>query len=1022
MQRSFHLYIRRHSNDWYTASVLTHPRYAAFGPSLAPIRQELTDVMAQELGDGALAIRGDTFFDDLQQRVLEIELRAIQHERLVRVPMRFTVLHRTIQKDGDLYEVILPRIGQRFTIHGKDNIMPWAEEIVRGFFHLCEIDKLLAHQYERGARIERLDVVYHGGRRQKKAKGPSQNNRHSITDLSYAQRSPLGAVGVELTEEARAGRLPKVHFRDNIIDELTAILSGSQHKSVLLIGPSGVGKTALVHEVAQRIAAERVHVRLQDIPIWHITGGRIIAGMKFLGQWQERCRTIVEEVRAHRGILYVDNLLELMMSGSATTGLNVARFLLPFVRSGELTVIAEVTPDALIVAEQIESAFVHALRRLPVPSFSTEESYAILELHTRQLGKTHKVNFSAASLSRSLDILARFGDVGSLPGSGLALIEQMARLAPAPKGNVRHELQPIDAVRAFAKASGFPEALIDPDRLLTVDEVHDFFTSKVIGQPDATSLLTNLITIIKASLNDPDRPLGSFLFMGPTGVGKTESALTLAQYLFGDRDRLVRFDMSEYAYPGAAIRLVGGARGEGELTSKVRQQPFCVLLFDELEKADPEVFDILLQVLGEGRLTDGTGRTVRFTHTIVIMTSNLGAARKAPVQILGAKGNTQTHDLHAHYLDAAQRFFRPEFINRIDFMVPFQNLQRPAVRRIATRMLDNALARQGFSRRNITVAYQPDLVDLLMEHGFDPRYGARPMKRAVEQHVLIPLSRRLVRRNQFAQDERFDLYVHEGRVAVVSSRTLNGQTPRAHGPVFEHNNLWRGYLAAVRRRLQDWEESAVLHRLTQNGDPAPRQTLEQLQDDYRALEAQNAEPENLDQDAIDALKSRTARLDDALRELEWALCVAASPQNPAQITLHIESRSVQPISLELVSQLTQALLQWCQWRNLQTQLSHHGDQRKLLVSGPGAHTALQHELGTHRFHLPDIDDPVDLHISLDPEESSTQDPPVREISLEPPTIWDPHTELERPATVAQLADHLDHFLLARMVMALPQNA
>ncbi len=1012
MLQSFHLFIRRHANDWHTASVLTHPQYAVYGPKPGPLREELREALADALSAGELADASrPTFFESLTQRALYLDLRAVQHDRLITVPMRFTMLVRPLE-DDDHFEVMLPRLGQRFAIYGEDNIAPWSEELVRGFFHMSGVERLLDYQYERGARIERLDVTWHGARKLKKIKGLQLKEREAVR-----WQTPLSEVGVELTEEARQGRLDKAHFRDGLVDELIGVLSGQQNRSLLLVGPSGVGKTALVHEVAQRIAQQRVPPTLSEVPLWHVSGGRIIAGMKYLGQWQERCQAIVEEIRAERGILYVDSLLELMLSGSSQTGLNVASFLLPAIRSGELTVVAEATPDAQIMAEQIGAAFVHALRRVPVPSFSTERAYAILDLHSRKLAKTHKLQFSPASLSRALDVLARFGDADALPGSGLSLIEQMARVAPPPspgRGGERAALTPQDAVAAFSRVSGFPQGLIDPDQLLDVEGVEGFFRGKVIGQPHATALLTNLVVLVKASLNDPQKPLGSFLFMGPTGVGKTESALSLAEYLFGDRERLVRLDMSEYAWPGSAIRLVGDGRGEGELTRKIREQPFCVLLFDEIEKADPEVFDVLLQVLGEGRLTDGTGRTARFTHAIIIMTSNLGADRKAPIRFADAR--QERRDLGAHYTDAAARFFKPEFINRVDFVVPFDDLGADSVRRIAGKMLDSALGREGFARRGIEVRYEEAMLDLLMERGFDPRYGARPMKRAVEQHVLIPLSRRLVRRRDDPEQrpERFDLYVDGGRAEVVSSRGVGGApAPVFVGPALWHEALWRRALHQIRLRLQEWAESQLIRSMIERGDRAAVAESEAILLELQILErAAPAGLGGLEEATRTAAQAACAAINRRLGALERALCLAGLGGEP-RARLVIEPGALHPEALRLSRGLTEQLRAWIEAQGLAVEVGGDEDGWVLSAVGEGAEALLREEVGVHRFRLAGEADlpPVDVLARAEGVEAAGV---VREIHLDPPTIWDPVTEIELPDGLDRLSEHLDRLVLARM--------
>ena len=281
-----------------------------------------------------------------------------------------------------------------------------------------------------------------------------------------------------------------------------------------------------------------------------------------------------------------------------------------------------------------------------------------------------------------------------------------------------------------------------------MSEVERFFTDRVHGQPEATTALANLVALLKAGLDNPERPVGSLLFMGPTGVGKTESALTLAEYLFGDRGRVIRLDMSEYGHPGAASRLVSGRRGEGDLTRPIREQPFSVVLLDEIEKASPEAFDLLLQVLGEGRLTDATGRAAYFRHAIVIMTSNLGAAAGAP---LGLHGRTQSAG--PDYLGAARQFFRPEFLNRMDRVVPFVPLGPATLESIAKRLIDRALDREGFKRRGLRVHYDQYVLRHIARVGYDPSLGARPMKRAIDALILVRLAEHIARGEASAASE-----------------------------------------------------------------------------------------------------------------------------------------------------------------------------------------------------------------------------------------------------------------------------
>ncbi|NET09297.1 MAG: AAA domain-containing protein [Symploca sp. SIO2B6] len=305
----------------------------------------------------------------------------------------------------------------------------------------------------------------------------------------------------------------------------------------------------------------------------------------------------------------------------------------------------------------------------------------------------------------------------------------------------------------FARTTGLPLTLLSDAEQLDPQEVQTYFSDRLLGQPDAVAAVTNLITVIKAGLNDPNKPLGSFFFVGPTGVGKTELAKILACYLFGNGDRLLRFDMSEYASGDALARLIGTAwqsqsKDTGELTRRVREQPFSIVLFDEVEKANPVIFDALLGVLGEGRLTNAAGRTTDFRNTIIIMTSNLGASQsQMPSLGFTTESSEKSKDLQAHYVEAAEQFFRPEFFNRIDHLVVFQPLSFEAMGRITRRELDKLLEREGIQKRKLLVEIDDAVIGQLLAQGFHPRYGARPLQREIEKTVIVPLASLLVRKN-----------------------------------------------------------------------------------------------------------------------------------------------------------------------------------------------------------------------------------------------------------------------------------
>ena len=754
MQQRFHLFVRRHHQGWCAASILTHPGYAAVGRDLNRVRDEIRDTLARDLALEILP-RQEVFFEDLQTEELSIDLSAVQHDRLVSVPMTFTL---AVHPSGDdRFTVWVPRLQLSFTLKGRKYLRGWTIERIRHSLHLKDVRHLLALGRGRREQIEPLEVRWHGsGRYRKELRG----TRLATAAKAALQSSPaLGGVGVDLVEEARQGRLSRALDRRDEVDRLAQALAGRRHRAALLLGESGVGKTALVHELCHRIAAGTVPRRLQGAKVWFVSGTRLMAGMRYLGQWQQRALTIARGVASAASILYVGDLVELLQAGTGRGGLNAGQVFLPFLDRDAFPFIAEATGDSLARAEQLHGPFVRALRRVEVQGMGRDRAFGVLEVLARRAAKGTGTTVTDEALSSALEVLSRYGRADALPGSGVALLQGMVRSNPRTVLGAGH------AIAAFAEATGFPAALIDPDVPLDVAATREHFRRRIVGQPGPAEVFTRLLLVLKAGLNDPDKPLGSVLLMGPTGVGKTESAKALAQWLFGASaapdQRLVRFDMSEFGAIGSAQRLVDGPGGQGLLTRRIREQPFSVVLLDEIEKAEPGVYDVLLQVLGEGRLTDGTGQTVSFRHTIVLMTSNLGVSKGATLGLVPEADS----DRQQRFLGAANAFFRPEFVNRLDAIVPFDPLSAESVRIIARGMLGAALAREGLSRRGVTVAWGDDVVDHVVRVGYHPKLGARPLARAIETEVLAPLARVVAR----GQGRALSLAVIDGRVGVSST-------------------------------------------------------------------------------------------------------------------------------------------------------------------------------------------------------------------------------------------------------------
>ncbi|HZW73088.1 MAG TPA: AAA family ATPase, partial [Caldimonas sp.] len=344
-----------------------------------------------------------------------------------------------------------------------------------------------------------------------------------------------------------------------------------------------------------------------------------------------------------------------------------------------------------------------------------------------RLAESRSVEIEPEAIDAAVTLTGRFEPYRSFPGKAIRLLEG------AVDGR-KSDVQRFDRAQltaAFASRSGMPLTLLSDSMPLRIADVRTHFETRILGQPEATAALVDVVSVLKAGLNDPQKALGSFFFVGPTGVGKTESAKALAEFLFGSRERLVRFDMGEYTSIDAVQRLIGTAWGtaEGELTRRVREQPFCVVLLDEIEKAHWSVFDALLAAIGEGRMTDAAGRTADFRNAIVIMTSNLGASRVRSSPLGFGVDGADASD-HERYIAEAERFFRPEFFNRIDRVVVFHALSQQTVRQIARRELNRLLVREGIVRRRLLVELDDSVIAIVAESGFHPRYGARPLQRA----------------------------------------------------------------------------------------------------------------------------------------------------------------------------------------------------------------------------------------------------------------------------------------------------
>jgi ATP-dependent Clp protease ATP-binding subunit ClpA len=529
--------------------------------------------------------------------------------------------------------------------------------------------------------------------------------------------------------------LDRVICRGRELADLTKYLKGSDRRPVLLIGPRMAGKTALIHEYVYRRVEKKRSPYSEKRNVWLLSPQRLISGMIYVGQWEDRLLAILDRAKERDHVLYFDELLGLFHAGiTRDSSLSAADVIKPYVEKREFRMLAEMTPEAYHVFQERDRGFADMFQLLWVNESNEDDTLRILMTVNRELERAHRCRFDFDVLAAVTDIQGRYVRDAAFPGKAALFLRQLA--VKHRNGTVTRD----HVLEEFHAKSGLAISFLNGRAKLERREVIDALSKEVIGQPSALGAAADVVCVAKARLNDLSRPLASFLFLGPTGVGKTQCAKSLAAYLFGDADRIIRFDMNEYVSAASVPRLAGTFdEPEGLLTSAVRRQPFSVVLLDEIEKADKDVFNLLLQVMGEGRLTDALGRTVDFTNTILILTSNLGV-REASSH-LGFREDQSGEG--SPYVRAAEQFFKPEFFNRLDRVVPFERLRREDVQMIARGLIQGVFAREGLIRRRVVLRVDDVAMERIVDQGYHPTLGARALKRAIERQLTQPVASRL---------------------------------------------------------------------------------------------------------------------------------------------------------------------------------------------------------------------------------------------------------------------------------------
>ncbi len=543
----------------------------------------------------------------------------------------------------------------------------------------------------------------------------------------------LTGLAEELVQKAFRRRLPPVVSRGPFDSVERELVNRPFPPPLLLVGGSGVGKSTWIRGLAEHYARRRRDKKSEPPPrIWRIAGEQFIAGMVYLGQWQQRVLDIIEELRYEGDYLYVDRLTSIV--SPQTDGVSVADLMLPALQSEEISLIAECSESELQRVRERSPGLLSHFRIIRIEETPQDQMAALVPAYLAR--KAPWLSLDPLALQRALRFLAHYQRHLCFPGKAFRfldwLIEQTGGDAPRTKLFLVPEL-----TEAFSRYSGLPVSILSEDISMDSKAIGDTLASRVVGQDEACRTCSRVLARFKAGIDDPDKPVGSLFFVGPTGVGKTELSKQIARFLFGDEERLVRIDMSEFAFPGSAQRLLRTGSGGGSLVEKVRRQPLSVVLLDEIEKAHSEVFDLLLGILGEGRLSDASGRLVDFRMTLIVMTSNLGTSDS---DTLGFGDESRMN-----FAATVKKHFRPEFFNRLDVVVPFVPLAPADVRRIVDLELTKAMRRTGLTKRRIELRVSTEAMDRLAQLGFHPKRGARPLKRVIEERVVTPIAVQLAR-------------------------------------------------------------------------------------------------------------------------------------------------------------------------------------------------------------------------------------------------------------------------------------